>query len=568
METSLWEVIHTQPLPSGKKATDQVRDILLENRKIENSELFFHPPHPREISLDDYNINSAELEKAIAHLKIVHSEKKKVVVYGDYDVDGVCATATLWQCMHRAGFDVLPFIPNRFSDGYGMKTHTVTYLKEKYPDLSLIITVDNGIVAASAVDTARELGIDVIITDHHEPKETLPSALAIIHTIGMCGTALAWIFCRELSKCFNLPQRFTDSLIELSALGTIADQMALTGTNRSFAVWGLKQLNETKTPGLISLINSAALTPGSIGVYEVGFQIAPRINAVGRLADATEAVRLLCTKDTERAHALATSLSSLNTDRQDIVLSVINQATEAVIPGQLEVSVVVGNYHEGVIGLAAAKLVEQFNRPAIVISKGEKTSKGSARSISGLHITELIRSLDHLLIDAGGHEMAAGFSIETSQIDIFRREIQLLSQTLLTPELLLKKTFIDMELSFEHINWDLVQCLDAFQPTGMGNPNPVFLARNVSVVDKKLLGSEKQHLKLRLYRDGEEFDAIFFNASTSINRTGGVDHDKIDINSSVDVVFSVDKNIWNGKASIQLKVKALKIYDDSSLPNT
>jgi single-stranded-DNA-specific exonuclease len=538
-----WEVL-------GKARKKDLVDILLENRGIKTAKEkkeFFNPTRPEKLSLKELGISSVEIMKAVKRIKQAKAKKEKVIVYGDYDADGICATAILWECLYyKLGLNVLPYIPERFSEGYGLNIESLKKLKEKDPDLSLILTVDHGIVADKKVDVAKELGIDVIITDHHEKGKTVPKAYAVVHTTKISGSGVAWILARELGATTGL---------ELAALGTISDQLALIGPNRSIAKYGLEALRETKRPGLLSLFEEAGIEKEKIGTYEVGYIIAPRINAMGRLTNAIDSLRLLCTKDRKRAGELADLVGRTNFERQKIVETVVAHAKEKLGKDVTESIIVLSHesYHEGVIGLAAAKLVERFYRPAIVLSKKKDISKASARSIFGFNIIEAIRKLEDLYIEGGGHPMAAGFSIETSKIKEFAKRINEISKPLLTEEILSRRLKIDLEIDFNQVNQKLYDRLKEFEPTGLGNYQPSFMTKNVEILEARTVGRDNTHLKLKLKKDNLVFDAIAFGFGNL--------QPKIAPETEIDMVYSIEENIWNNRTSLQLKIKDIKIED-------
>ncbi len=541
MKQKVWNVL-------SKLSKDNVVDLLLQNRSLKTNkekEEFFKPSHPSKMTLQELGISKVEMNKAIKRIKLAQKNNEKVIIYGDYDADGVTATAILWEALHKFGLDVLPYIPDRFKEGYGINAKSVEKIKIENPKLKLIITVDNGIVANSEINKINKMGVDVIVTDHHQPSKTKPKALAIIHTTQISGSAVSWILAREVGTAIDG--------LELTAIGTIADQMPLIGPNRSFAKYGLEELRKTKRAGLTQLIEQAGIKKEDIGTYEINYIIAPRINSMGRLMHAIDSLRLLCTNDKKRGTELARLVSKTNYERQrivdDISVSVRNKAnelTEGIIFLSDE------SYHEGVIGLAAGRLVEEFYRPAIVVSKGKELSKGSARSISGFNIIEAIREQSSLLIAHRGHTMAAGFTIETSKLSEFQSKLNKSAKKLLTKEMLLRKLKIDCELDFNLINWDLVKNLKEFEPTGQGNSTPTFVSYKVEVMNIKLLGKEKTHLKLKLKKDNKFFDAIGFNMAS--------DYTDLEEGAKLDVVYFVEENEWNGTKSLQLKIKDLRSH--------
>jgi single-stranded-DNA-specific exonuclease len=560
MKTKIWKILAPQVSSKGGPLKSQdILSILLKNRGLETKEEikeFLDPTSPSELSLRELKIKTKEVNKAILRVKKAQENDEKIIIFGDYDADGVCASAVLWETFFSLKIDAIPYIPDRFSEGYGIKSRSVRELKTKYPNLGLIITVDNGIVASSAINTAKKLGIDVIITDHHQkvnPITTEPKAYAIIHTTEICGTALAWIFSREIIKfskthyC-NSPLSLPSSL-DLVAIGTIADQLPLIGPNRSFVKYGLKDLRRSKRIGLLELFKEAGLIQEKIGVYEIGFIIAPRINSMGRLKHAIDSLRLLCTRDRNKATRLADLIGKTNLERQKIVDEVLIHAKGKLSDIIPKIIILSDNYHEGVIGLAAAKLVEEFYRPAIVISKKEKIGKGSARSIHGFDITKAIRKLDHLIIEGGGHEMAAGFSINIDKIEIFQQKIQEIASEI-PKDLFRRKLPIDLEIEFDKINWDLIKIMEKLEPYGIGNPTPTFVTYKVKVLKANLIGKDQKHLKLTLQEQGSIKEAIAFNFADIIG--------KLKEDSLIDIVYSVEKDTWNGGKKVQLKIKDIK----------
>ncbi|MEK7550696.1 MAG: single-stranded-DNA-specific exonuclease RecJ [Patescibacteria group bacterium] len=507
-----------------------VLKTLLKNRGIKNSKEFFEPKFPESPKLN--------YKKAIDRLKLAKKNKEGVIVYGDYDADGICATAIIWEALHEYGLDVLPHIPDRFSEGYGLNPESVQNLKLKINNLKLIVTVDNGIVAYKGIKKAKELGIDVIVIDHHQPGNKPNSAFCILHSTLVSGSALAYFFAKELGF---------KSGLELAAIGTIADQMPLIGVNRSIVKYGLEDLNHTNRIGLQTLFKDSKVE--KIGTYEVNYIIAPRINAMGRVANGLDSLRLLCTKKLDKAKELSSLVNKTNLDRQKIVDEVIIHARRNV--GNQKIIVLSdASYHEGVIGLAAGKIVEEFYRPTIVISKGKEISKASARSISGFDIISSIRNVSDLIIEGGGHPMAAGFSIKTSKIEIFTKKINDISDKLLTNELLERKLKIDLELDFKQINQELHKIIESFSPTGLGNPTPTFVSHKIEIMNVRMVGVSNKHIKLKLKQGEQVFDAIYFG--------GGQFYPDLKTGTKMDVIYSIEENIWNNHKSLQLKIKDIK----------
>ena len=529
------------------KNRKDIVNVLLENRGLKTKqerEEFLNPTLPEKLGLKELAIDPKEVKKSILRIKQAKRKKEKVIVYGDYDADGICATAVLWEALYSLGVDCLPYIPGRFDEGYGINAESVKKLQIKDPKIKLIITVDNGIVADKDIGAINKLGIDVIIIDHHVKGDCLPKAYSIIHTTRISATAIAWILAREIKTD-------TKSGLDLVAIATIADQVPLIGANRSFAKFGLESLRQTPRKGLLALFSEAAIKIEDIGTYEVGYLIAPRINAMGRIEHAIDSLRLLCTKDRIRAADLASHMGKINIQRQKIVDEVVIHARETLLktPNKQFIILADASYHEGVIGLAASKLVDEFHRPAIVISKGKDISKASARSIPGFNIIESIRKLEDLIQAGGGHPMAAGFSLVTGDIEIFTKRFEEVSAEFLTAEILEKKLKIDLELKFADINGELVKQVEAFEPTGMGNPTPVFVTKDVEIVAVKPVGREGKHLKFILKQDSVTFDAIAFGMGESLP--------DLKVGKKLNVVYALEENNWNGNTSLQLKIKDL-----------
>ncbi len=551
-KTKRWEVLAKSPISDEKTLIN----LLLKNRGIESEKdkkVFFDPVDPMKITLKSLGIKEIEVKKAITRIKKAKNKGEHVVVYGDYDADGITGTATLWETLHNLGIFVLPHIPERFSEGYGLNLESVKKLKKEDPKLGLIITVDHGITVGEKVSELEKMGIDMIITDHHQAGKNLPKPLALIYTTKIGGSALSWFFSREITKSFRFPKnKFQiQSRLELAAIGTIADQISLIGPNRSVVKYGLESLNKTKRPGLMSLFSEARIE--KIGPYEVGFIIAPRINAMGRLKHGLESLRLLCTTNKINAARISGNIARTNHDRQRIVEEVVNHAKKAYKNLKEKFVIVLAdkNYHEGVIGLAAAKLVEEFYRPAIVLSKKGNVSKASARSISGFNIIEAIRKLEKLYIEGGGHPMAAGFSIKTKNIKKFELEINKIAKKEISKELLQRKIKLDAQINFGLIDIGLIKKIKEFEPAGLGNPGPSFLSKDVEIVGFRTVGKGAKHLKLKLKQDEHIFDSIFFS--------GGENYPELKKGSFIDVAYQIEENTWNGYTNIQLKIKDVRL---------
>lgn len=538
--------------------------ILLKNRgiKIEREIEEFLNPRLEKVTVKSVGIDSKQLKKAIARIKKAIKNKEQIIVFGDYDVDGICGTAILWETLNSLHAKVMPYVPHRIDEGYGLSAKGISNVKLQIPNVKLIITVDNGIVANKAVDFANKQGIDVIVADHHVPPKRLPDALAIVHTTKLCGTGVAWVLAQEFKK--------DKSNLELVALATVADLVPLRGANRTLLKFGLEALRKTKRVGLLELFKEAEIDKNKIGVYEIGHIIAPRLNATGRLDHAMDSLRLICTANQKRAEKLSKEIGLTNKERQLLTVETTGHAIELIKNkkelGKLLVAVH-ESYQQGIIGLVAGKLVEEFYRPAIVVSKGEKFSKASARSIHGFNIIEFIRGSSDLLIDAGGHPMAAGFTVETTKLLKLQKALEDKAESVLSKELLIPSLRIDCELPLSFIDFNLYESLQALFPFGMGNPEPTFISKGVVVEDVRFVGAENKHLRLRLACHPERREGSRdYSAAPQNNRgiIGGIGFgmgekaNDFKIGDKVDVVYTIDENIWNGNRELQLKIKDIK----------
>lgn len=560
--TKKWEVINKlkvksekiSKLVSGKIKVEEITKILLKNRgiktKVQEKE-FFNPTHPNDLMPGDFGIDPRQLKKVVERIKKAKEAGERVIVWGDYDADGICGSAVLWEALYYNGINALPFIPERRSEGYGLNIARMKQLKEEDPTIGLIITVDNGIVAHTKIDTARDLGMDVIITDHHVPRETKPKAFAVLHTTKICGAAVAWILAREFLTS-GLP--YGEDHLGIVALAEVADLVPLVCPGRSLVYHGIPVIRNSARIGIKALCEITGTKQEGIGTYEFGFVIAPRLNAMGRLEHALESLRLLCTKSKKKALELAQRLNDTNLSRQQMVAGAVIHAREQVIASDDKGLIFVhhGSYHEGIVGLVASRLVEEFGRPAFVISRGEEFSKGSARSIPGFNIVSLFDSAREYLVEGGGHPMAAGFTVRTEHLELLSQAFKDGASKSLTDEVLVPKLRIDCEIPQSTVTMELALELRKFAPYGMGNPEPVFASRNVSVVDTKLVGADGKHLKLRLKSDDSPIiDAIGFGM--------GPFYGKLSPGKLVDVAYTIVVDEWNGEKKLQLKLRDIVI---------
>lgn len=534
----------------------EIIDIILQKRGIakEQKDEFFTPPNPENLSVEKVGINKDEVEKSVKRIRKAIKNKEKIIIFGDYDVDGVCASAILWESLYALGANVLPHIPSRFTEGYGLKTESLEALKKEHPDTGLIITVDNGITAKTSVEFAKSLGLDVIITDHHQPGEAIPKAHSIIHTTSISGSSIAYFLARSLG--FIAPDH-----LGLATLGTVADVLPLTSFNRSIVAHGLGILRETKRPGIVALCNDSGVKQEEIGTFHIGFIIGPRLNSAGRIEHAMDSLRLLCTRNFVRAAGLAEKLGMTNRVRQEKTQNIVDYIEANFAPSWKNnlpklLFVHDPSFDEGVVGIVAGRLVEKYARPSIVVSQQEKFSKGSARSILGVNIIETIKKLDPGLFEsAGGHPMAAGFTIRTKNLKTVHKNLLDITEKEITDDQLVKNLNFDCELAFENITEELERAIRKFEPFGFGNRDPLFLTHNVFVKAAKRVGKHSEHLKLLL---GQENNGKTFDISAIGFQMGEI-YPKLSPRQPVQIVYSIEQDHWNDASSLQLKLKDVKL---------
>ncbi len=554
MSSKIWKIIAENK--KQRLTNDEIIKILLTNRGLKTKkeiEEFLNPPLPSTLTAKSVGIKTDQLEKALKRIERAIKNKESIIVYSDYDADGVCGAAILWETLNNLGAKAMPYIPNRVDEGYGLSQKGIDAVKKDY-DAGLIITVDHGITAVEKVAYAQKLGMDVIITDHHVLPPKTPKALAIVHTLNLCGAGVAWFLSKELSKTSGLRPK---TYLDLVAMATIADMVPLTGANRILAKYGLEELRKTKRPGLEALIREAQINKETIGVYEVSHGLAPRLNAMGRLEQAMDSLRLLCTKDSRRAAELARHLNETNRTRQELMEQTLKHAkakweTDGLATNKL-IFICHESYQQGIIGLVAGKLVEEFYKPAIVVWRGEVFSKASARSVNGFNIIETIRKAQDLLIDAGGHPMAAGFTVETKNLEALQRKLTEIANQELNEEKLTRVLKIDEEIDFSDLNLELFNELEKFKPYGLGNPEPVFASRKVFAKDARVVGADGKHLKLILGQNSSNatLPAVAFGLGQLFSR--------LSPDKPIDVAYVLSLNTWNNHKNLELKIKDIKL---------
>ncbi len=506
-----------------------------------------------------------DMEKATDRIIKAIEEKEKIVIFGDYDVDGTTATAILFDFICKLGGNADYYIPDRLEEGYGLSIEALKFILNQGCDL--IITVDCGITAFDETSFAKANNIDLIITDHHECKSNLPEAYAIIdpkrHDCSypfkeLAGVGVAFKLINAISSKTGL--RFEElrlKYLDLVALGTIADIVPLKDENRIIAKHGIAMILDTKNLGLRALIEKAGLAKKPVGSYEIGYIIGPRINAIGRMGDAKEAVRLFITNDENEALNISQKLEEANTLRQGIEQTIFDEAVKLIemeINLEEEKFIVLAQegWHHGVIGIVASRITEKFCRPCILISIEGDEGIGSGRSIEGFNLFNALKACEDLLEKYGGHELAAGLRIKKDNIDEFRNAINRYANDLLTDEIMTQKIRIDAYLDGKDEMGDIdsIQELELMSPFGQGNPMPIFVVGNAIVNEIRNVGTDFKHLKLKLECKGVKLDAIGFNL--------GGENGSIKIDDSLDVVAKLEINYWNSTSNVQLNIKDIR----------
>lgn len=501
-----------------------------------------------------------DMDRAAARITQALERGEKIAVYGDYDVDGITATALLTEFLRGRGGDVLPYIPDRMGEGYGLNRTAVGQLAGE--GVKLIVTVDCGITAVEEVELARSLGMDVVVTDHHECKETVPAAVAVVDPRrpdfpypfkGLAGVGVAL----KLALALTAPELRPAVLrhyAELAAVGTVADVMDLTGENRALVRLGLRLLEHTPRPGLAALLRSVGFQGRGATSSTVSYGLAPRINAAGRMECSSVALELLLTHDSVRGEVLADELCRLNRHRQSIELDIYEQCAAALDrdPSLASPCIVLAGegWHQGVVGIVASRLSEKYACPAFMICLDHGRGKGSCRSFGGFNLFAALESSADLLEGYGGHALAAGFTILEENVPAFREKMASLVLARTGGAPMTAELTVDAELDDAGLlSYPQVEALSALEPFGAGNPRPVFVLRGVTVAGCAGVG-EGRHLKLRLRRDGQTLDAIFFSAGPAYTDLSPGDR--------VDAAFTPQINEFRGVRSVQLQLCDLR----------
>lgn len=551
---------------------------LLINRGIDEPGLAVAFLAAKLTQLNDPESLPGVVEAAERIVQAIH-EDRPIIIYGDYDVDGVCGTSVLWACLRLAGArQVIYYIPHRVEEGYGVNGEALRRLAEEHSK-PLVVTVDCGISAVAEARLARELGLALIVTDHHTIGAELPAADVLVHPRlpgstypcgDLCGAGvafkLAWQICKTFGDGKRASPHLRDYLVRalgLVAVATVADVVPLQGENRILVRHGLAGIVAEPTVGLRALMKVAGcLEKSRLTTGMVGFGLAPRINAAGRLERAMRAVEMLTTEDPEHARAIAEELDLVNSRRQEIEHAIVSEAQEMILAeGGLKErrAIVLGRkgWHPGVIGIVASRLVDYYQRPTVIVAFGDEFAQGSARSVTGFNLYEAIRDCSEGLIGFGGHAAAAGLKLTESHFPTFAQRFEERCRTTLTTEHLQKVLVIDAEVPLGVLSVPVVNEIQQLEPHGMGNSRPLLLASQVRIMgEPRIVGELKNHLQLRMVQGNSQIKAIGWNMAEKAR--------ELTANTSCSIVFHPSINEWNGRRDVQLELKDLVVDADQA----
>ncbi len=477
---------------------------------------------------------------------------EKIAIYGDFDADGISATALLVQGLSHLGYQAIPYIPHRLMEGYGLKKAALEKLYQQ--GISLVITVDCGITSLDEIRAAARMGLDIVVTDHHSPLPEIPPAAAIINP-RLPGSAYPFRELAGVGVALKLLQalfqnlgreEYLEELMDLAALGTIADISPLLGENRYLVKTGLKRINNSPRAGISEMINQARLAPGQVSAENISWTIAPRLNAAGRLEHAMSSYRLLMTDSDREAGELAAWLDQKNTERQKLTSTFLGRAREQVLAAGISPLLAAGghDYPLGISGLVAGKLAEEFYRPAIITRVGEKMTTGSCRSIPEFNIIAALSECRHLLSQFGGHSQAAGFTLPTRNLSRLEDAMRQKASEQLAGADLRRRLDIDIAVSLPELGGDTFQNTQILAPFGKGNPLPTFLSRRVEVNNCRVMGNGGEHLRLTLRQGGSAWDGVAFRLGGCIG----------EISSHLDIVYNLEVDRWNGAERLRLNI--------------
>ena len=504
-----------------------------------------------------------DMDKAVERILTAISNNEKILVFGDYDVDGTTAVACMYQFLRKVHANIDFYIPNRYREGYGVSKAGIDFAKEN--NFTLIISLDCGIKSADLIGYAKNIGIDFIVCDHHLPDEVLPPAVAILNPKQkdcdypykeLCGCGVGFKLITALAPQFSLGDEDVFEYLDLVATAIAADIVPVTGENRILAYHGLKKVNTNPNKGIKALILLSGLKQ-ELHISNLVFMIAPRVNAAGRMDDARKAVQMFVADSYEEALRYAEMLHSDNTDRKEADLNITEEALALILENEewkerSSTLVFKPHWHKGVVGIVASRLIEHHYRPTIVLTQSGDYAAGSARSVPGFNLYEAIHACREHLLGYGGHFAAAGMTLELEQVDAFRNKFEEVVSATIHPDLLIPEIVIDAEISLKDIKWPFYNILCQMEPFGPENLRPVFVVRKVMDTGYSKIVKE-QHLRFSIRQDNLTMTGIGFGMAEKLPL--------LQMKKPVDVVFKIDENEWNGEKNLQLRVIDLQLSE-------
>jgi single-stranded-DNA-specific exonuclease len=566
-----WTILHADhekvtSLQQSLKIHNAICKILVQ-RNIETFDQAKNFYRPQLTDLHDPWLMK-DMDKAVDRIIEGIEKREKILVYGDYDVDGTTAVACMYQFLCKVHSNLDFYIPHRYREGYGVSKAGIDFAKEN--GFSLIISLDCGIKSTELIAYAKEQGIDFIVCDHHLPDAELPPAVAILNAKQedcpypykeLCGCGVGFKLITALAQKLNLPAETALNYVDLVATAIAADIVPMTGENRVLAFYGLKKANENPNYGIKALAYLSGLT-GRLHINNLVFMIAPRINAAGRMDDARKVVLMFVSENYEHALQYAEMLHSDNTDRKEADSNITDEALALIKGDEFLINkkstvVFKPHWHKGVVGIVASRLIEHYYRPTVVLTQSGEYAAGSARSVPGFNLYEAIHACKEHLIGYGGHFAAAGMTIKLDKIEAFRTKFEEVVSTTIAPELLLPEIVIDSEIRFKDITWSFYNIISQMEPFGPENLRPHFLVRNVVDTGFSRILKE-QHLRFTLRQDSVIFSGIGFGMADKLPL--------LQMKKPVDVVFKIDENEWNDQKSLQLRIIDFRLSDDPVSP--
>ena len=527
---------------------------ILYNRGIESRETAWELLHASEDALHDPFL-FAEMDVAVDRVLKAIEEGETIAVFGDFDTDGVTASALLYEALLALGGDAFVHLPHRVRDGHGLNAEAVDAIAES--GASVIITVDCGITSGDEVRQAKQLGIDVILTDHHAPMGAPPEAFATVAPTSaypfpfLTGAGLAFKLVQAIYQRLESP--VPAGALELASLGTVADMAPLLGENRAIATLGLEKLRETERPGLLALLSAAGVDRESLDHESIPFIIAPRLNAAGRMDSAELAFSLLTEEDPFVVQELATRIEALNRERRSLTQELVEEgmrlAAEQVAEGQRLLFLVGEQFNPGVSGLVAGRLVERYSRPAVVVAVDGDVARASGRSVPDYHLAQALSECGELFLHYGGHPAAAGFVARTDDLDAIRQSLQASARERLRDATLEPRLRIDAEADFADMPGKTMDFIRRLAPYGQENPPPAFMARGVQATSRQRMGTQGQHMRLQLRQNGTAWEAVAFNQSWP---------EDVAERGRIDVVYTPEINTFNGRTRLQMRLLGLR----------